>query len=131
MNKNLDLGKNIKYLREKRELTQEQLGDELGYSGQTISNWENVVKVPRRKTLKKLAQFFQIEVIQLTSKQMFESELLMPLTESQLEIARMIIPNNTQTEMRLDIARMIDPNASPEELERLKAAIVTFHAKYG
>ena len=41
-------GKNIRALRESREMTQEQLADKLGISRVTVVNWENKDKKPRQ-----------------------------------------------------------------------------------
>jgi transcriptional regulator with XRE-family HTH domain len=43
---NLAIGKNIKKLREVRNVTQEQLASALNISFQAVSKWENDVAVP-------------------------------------------------------------------------------------
>jgi len=50
----------IKELREERKLSQEQLGKELGFKYNTISNWERGTREPDIQTIKKLAGFFNV-----------------------------------------------------------------------
>lgn len=40
-------GKRIMRLRERAGLTQRQVGEALGKTDQTVSNWENGIRVPR------------------------------------------------------------------------------------
>ncbi|MBE6658828.1 MAG: helix-turn-helix domain-containing protein [Ruminococcaceae bacterium] len=42
----MDIGNKIKQLRQKANLTQEQLGDCLGISAQSVSKWENSITMP-------------------------------------------------------------------------------------
>lgn len=47
--------KNLKTLREKRNLTQETLSEQLGVERSTIAKWETGVAYPTTDNLKKLA----------------------------------------------------------------------------
>ena len=38
---NMIIGNNIKRIRQNKGVTQEQLGDSIGVSGQAVSKWEN------------------------------------------------------------------------------------------
>lgn len=40
---NMIIGNNIKRIRQNKGVTQEQLGDSIGVSGQAVSKWENGV----------------------------------------------------------------------------------------
>ena len=42
----MDIGNKIKILRQKIGVTQEQLGEKIGVSGQSISKWETGVTMP-------------------------------------------------------------------------------------
>lgn len=54
-------GKNIRALRESRDLTQEQLADKLGVSRMTILNWERSDKKPRQKeVLESIKDLFNV-----------------------------------------------------------------------
>ncbi|MCL2556497.1 MAG: helix-turn-helix transcriptional regulator [Firmicutes bacterium] len=50
----------IKELREEKELTQMQLAKELGFSRNTISQYERGEREPDFQTLKKLCDFFEV-----------------------------------------------------------------------
>ncbi|MGH1016751.1 MULTISPECIES: helix-turn-helix domain-containing protein [Bacillus cereus group] len=54
------LPKQIASLRTKKGLTQQQLADKLDVSKQTISNWENGVKVPRMGAIEQIASIFNV-----------------------------------------------------------------------
>ncbi len=61
----LYLGSIIRECRMKRGLTQEQLGQELGVSTQSISRWENSATYPDIMMLPVIADFFEITIDQL------------------------------------------------------------------
>jgi len=62
------LGKNIRYLRKKRGLSQEQLADKLGYkSFTTIQKWESGVAEPSVMVVKKLADMFNVNMVNMTT----------------------------------------------------------------
>lgn len=54
------IGEQISYLRAKKRMTQEDLALQVGYSKQTISNWETGLKTPRMGAIQKLADFFGV-----------------------------------------------------------------------
>ena len=58
--KNYELGKRIKNLRTIYKLTQERLGEVLGFSARTVSDWENGNTEPNLATVKALVNFFDI-----------------------------------------------------------------------
>lgn len=60
-------GENIRKLREKANLTQQQLADRLYVSRQTISRWESGVRCPDLITAKKLAMELDISLDELIS----------------------------------------------------------------
>jgi transcriptional regulator with XRE-family HTH domain len=52
----------LKQTREKSDLSQRQVADELGYqSAQFISNWERGVSSPPLKTLKRLGDLYKVQ----------------------------------------------------------------------
>ena len=61
----LNIGENIRKLRRERNLTQEQLGYELGVSFQAISRWENSTAYPDIEFLPVLAKYFGISIDEL------------------------------------------------------------------
>ncbi|NBA56471.1 XRE family transcriptional regulator [Enterococcus hirae] len=54
------IGAQISLLRKKFGLTQEDLANKLGFSKQTISNWETGLKTPRMGAIQKIADLFNV-----------------------------------------------------------------------
>jgi len=50
----------LKELREEQGISQEQLGKEIGFKPNTISNWERGTRDPDVATIKKLCDFFGV-----------------------------------------------------------------------
>ena len=59
------IGNNIKRIRQNKGVTQEQLGDIIGVTGQAISKWENGSALPDIQVLPKLADYFGISIDEL------------------------------------------------------------------
>ncbi|MCZ0788656.1 helix-turn-helix transcriptional regulator [Lactobacillus delbrueckii subsp. allosunkii] len=59
MEKNM-IGKYLRDLRRRRGMSQQELALALGVSKQTISNWEVGRKVPRMRTVEKIANIFGV-----------------------------------------------------------------------
>ena len=57
----------IRQLREKRNLTQAELADQISVSSKTISKWETAKGLPDISLLQPLAQALNISVIELMS----------------------------------------------------------------
>lgn len=56
----MGIGKNIKKLREKHNLSQKELAEIAGVSDKAVSTWENGIKEPRMGALQKIADHFGI-----------------------------------------------------------------------
>ena len=56
----MTIGQNIKYLRESRQWTQEELARILGMSNQAVSKWEVDAAVPRMGVFQQLSDLFHI-----------------------------------------------------------------------
>ena len=68
----MDIGNKIKQLRQKANLTQEQLGDSLGISAQSVSKWENSITMPDISLLPLLSSELGVtidELFDLTTSQ--------------------------------------------------------------
>lgn len=52
------LGERIRYLRELRQLKQEQLAERVGVTKQTVSNWENGNMMPSVDAFLRITEFF-------------------------------------------------------------------------
>lgn len=68
------LGKNLKKLRLKSELTQEQLADIFGVSAQAVSRWENGTTYPDITLLPTIANYFEITLDELMGMDEFKGE---------------------------------------------------------
>lgn len=64
-NMNDQLGINIKALRKRKHLTQEQFAERIGVSSQAVSKWETGVCYPDISLLPIIAQFFDITIDEL------------------------------------------------------------------
>lgn len=54
--------KNLKYLRDKNELTQEQFAEKLGVSRQTVAKWENGESLPDIERCVEIAILFSVSL---------------------------------------------------------------------
>ena len=62
---NINIGENIKNLRKRRNITQEELAEHLGISFQSVSKWERGDGYPDITMLPDLADFFNISIDEL------------------------------------------------------------------
>lgn len=56
------IGKNIRYLRKNKKLSQVQLGEVVGKSESTIQMWETGFRSPTMASVKKLSDFFEVDM---------------------------------------------------------------------
>ena len=66
---NHSVGKKIKELREKNNLTRQELADRLFVSRSTISNWENDLRIPDVPMFKRLAEELGVEMNEILEEQ--------------------------------------------------------------
>lgn len=59
---------NLRNLRKWKHMTQEQLGDIIGVTFKTISDWENMMKDPRENNFLKICEFFNIDADQMCNR---------------------------------------------------------------
>lgn len=85
----LTIGKNIRKLRDERNITQQQLADSIGVSFQAVSKWECGITVPDVMILPEIANFFGITIDELFKPNMMayrnKAERLMAIYESNIE----------------------------------------------
>ncbi len=60
-----DVGKNIKKLRKEKNITQDQLAEQLHVTRQAVSNWEIGKTQPDIETLSAMAEYFEVTVEEL------------------------------------------------------------------
>ena len=61
----MEMGKEIRRLREDRGITQEALAEALNVTGQSVSKWERGTSMPDVQMLPQIAVFFGITIDQL------------------------------------------------------------------
>ena len=54
--------KNLKYLREKKGLEQQELADNLGIPRSTLSCWETGVRTPKIEQIQEIADYFKVDI---------------------------------------------------------------------
>lgn len=57
---NANIGNTIRALRKSKNLSQSELGEKLGYSARTISDWEHGNTEPNITAIKAIVKFFDI-----------------------------------------------------------------------
>ena len=82
----MSLGEKIYELRKKKGLSQEQLGEEVNVTRQTISNWELGETSPNPEQLKKLSTVLNVSIDELLDNDL-ENQILskVKVTEEQTE----------------------------------------------
>lgn len=76
MDRKLDIGRNIKILREKQNMTQKQLADQIGYTEKSVSKWEHNDGVPNVDVLVKISNLFRVSLDELVFRQISKQFLL-------------------------------------------------------
>ncbi len=61
----IKIGSFLKLLRKEKNLTQEQLADQLGVSNRTVSRWENGNNMPDISLLAEIAEFYDVSIPEL------------------------------------------------------------------
>lgn len=63
----MTLGEKIQYYRKKSNISQEELGNQLSVSRQSVSMWEKDITVPTVDNIKRLAAIFSVSTDELMS----------------------------------------------------------------
>lgn len=109
------IGERIKYLREKEQLTQDELSKALGISRSTIASWESERRVPELGTAELLADFFNVSVDYLLGR----TDTPHPLTSEELpETIAFSLPEGYN-------------ELTPEGQEKLREFLELIKLKYG
>lgn len=105
-NMKIEIGKNIRSLRQAKQITQEQLADYLGMTPQAVSRWENGSGYPDLESIPALASFFCITSDELLG--IDNSSRRQRLTEIEDEISRLsdISADCSDCKKALDFARL-------------------------
>ena len=106
------LNANLKYLREKRKLTQEEVGNVLGVGRSTYSNYEKQSDLPSSYLLK-LAKYYQVSINDLLTKDigaplfLQEKEQADHILSDDLRILPITVSENQKTNIELVPAKAI------------------------
>ncbi|MBQ3098332.1 MAG: helix-turn-helix transcriptional regulator [Kiritimatiellae bacterium] len=84
-------GENLKVLRKARSLTQEELGERIGVTKQTVSNWESGNITPALDVFLKLVDFFHTTPNELLGYNDHEMIDVGGLSKMEIEHLQMII----------------------------------------
>lgn len=76
----MSISSNIKHIRERFGLTQDQLGEIAGASGKAVSTWENGKAVPRMGAIQRMADHFGI-----SKSDIIEDKEEKPIPEDELD----------------------------------------------
>ena len=82
---------NLRYLRKKYDMSQEDLANKLGYkSFTTIQKWESGVSEPSVSTVKKIAEIFGVTIDQITNDDLCDREHHYYIDPEAAEIAQAV-----------------------------------------
>ncbi|NWO21331.1 helix-turn-helix transcriptional regulator [Oribacterium sp. oral taxon 102] len=121
------LSKNIRYLRRKYNLSQDNIASRLGYkSYTTIQKWEMGISEPSIAKLRELAKIFNVDINDMTSKDIEELERLGAsentyYTNPDTAKTAQEIFDNKELRVLFDAARDADPNDLKVATELLKS----------
>lgn len=90
----MDLGSKILELRKKQNLSQEKLGEKVGVTRQTISNWELNITLPDTKQLIALSQTLLVSIDELVGNNTQDL-----LTQKVEKVEEKITTNNNLTKL--------------------------------
>ena len=124
------LGDKIKKLRESMKITQQELANQLDISQSTIGMIEGNKRPAGRKTLVKLADFFNLSIDYLLGENTEESKIYTNKNENLTEKEKLDIEKEAQKMIdnidRLDTVEFCGTPADEEDKEYLKLAYEKF-----
>lgn len=104
---------NLRYLRKKYDMSQEDLANKLGYkSFTTIQKWESGVAEPSVSMVKKIAELFGVTMNQITNDGLSDTEKNFYLDPEAAEIAQEV-QKRPQLKILFDASRKV----SSDDLE--------------
>lgn len=113
------LSQNIRYLRKRQELSQEELALQVGLNRGNIASYENGTAEPKICNLLKIAQIFGISITDLTQKELYNNALYEMAHEAYQSSARPLFE---------DAAAILDDFIErSEELRRVIESLHTCH----
>lgn len=110
------LAKNIRYLRKKKNFSQDYIAEKLGYkSYTTVQKWEMGVSEPSIAKLRTLAEIFGVDINDMTSKDIEKAELGILDNGSTGNVAASSLTDRDKRDIAKDLDRMMDMLDSGED----------------
>lgn len=81
------IGNFLKELRKEKNLTQEQLAEELNVSGRTVSRWETGINMPDLSILVELAEFYDVDIREIINGERKNEKMEKDLKETLEQVA--------------------------------------------
>lgn len=82
------IGENIRWLRERQHLTQEELAKKMNVGRSTICSWELGDRSPKFKDALRLAQYFGVDIDDLLTGNVMLQEIKIEPTETEADLIR-------------------------------------------
>ena len=108
----MNIGNNIKQLRQQKNLTQEQLAEKLGISYQAVSKWETGANTPDIAFLPKIAALFGISIDALFSDHIMDHSDIHSFMQDD-DIIRVVQIRGRKI---LKVSSIFSPNEPPIEI---------------
>ncbi|MBQ7322404.1 MAG: helix-turn-helix domain-containing protein [Clostridia bacterium] len=108
----LNIGNNIRQLRQRNGLTQEQVAERLGVSYQAVSKWENNANTPDIVLLPEIAELFGVSIDALFSDRIEEYSPLHALMKDD-GVIRVVQMRGTKL---LKVSPLLSPDEPPIEI---------------
>ena len=127
------LAKNIRYLRKKKNFSQDYIAEKLGYkSYTTIQKWEMGISEPSIAKLRKLAELFGVEINDMTSVDIEEKERTGPTYYTNPETAKEAQEMFEDPEMRslYHMKKNMDPDQFKIHMDYIKKLYKAEHPDY-
>lgn len=103
----INLGQNIRYLREKKGIDQQKLADILEVPRSTLACWENNIKTPKLEQIVKIAEYFNINLDIIYSN--FDNAIPIELDDNTVNIPVLgVIKAGIPIEAQQDIIEYIE-----------------------
>lgn len=101
-NSKMNFGENLQKLRKEKNISQEQLAEELNVSRQTIGKWENGVTYPETECLIQISDFFEVSIDTMLRGTVTDSNVVESASgdEAALQQAKQQLKSSTNTAQR-------------------------------
>ena len=110
--------KNLRYLRKKHNMTQEDLANKLGYkSFTTIQKWESGISEPTVSVVKKIAAMFNVTMNQITNDVLYDAEVNYNSTKPVKEVTISASIGTNFDNKLLSVIHQLSPEAQEKVLE--------------